>query len=105
MAVRLWGACGHGPSGDGQGNLSGVEGWEKQVRKYATTLTVKLSSVSPYDLGYRAIDRVELKAGGAHILINPIPFSLNEPVARLRMCLDRPWKVNYVSFEATVSLL
>ncbi len=49
-----------------------VEGWEKQVRKYATTLTVKQSSMTPFTLDYHAIDRVELKPGGAHIVVNPI---------------------------------
>jgi hypothetical protein len=49
-----------------------VEGWEKQVRKYAETLTAKQTSVTLFNLDYRAIDRVELKAGGAHIVISTI---------------------------------
>ena len=49
-----------------------VEGWENQVRKYATTLTVKQSSVASFNLDYHAIDRVELKPDGAHIVVNPI---------------------------------
>jgi hypothetical protein len=49
-----------------------AEGWEKQVRKYATTLTVKQSSMTPFNLDYHAIDRVELKPGGAHIVVNVI---------------------------------
>ena len=53
-----------------------VEGWENEARKYATTLTVKRSSVNPFELDYRAIDRVELKTGGDHIVINPITVFL-----------------------------
>ena len=49
-----------------------VEGWEDQVRKYATTLTMKQFSVTPFNLDYHAIDRVELKPGGTHIAVNPI---------------------------------
>jgi hypothetical protein len=49
-----------------------VEGWEKEVRKYTTTLTVKQSSVTLFNLNYHAIDRAELKPGGAHIVVNPI---------------------------------
>jgi hypothetical protein len=53
-----------------------VEGWEKQARKYTTTLTLKQSSFTSFKLDYHAIDRVELKAGGAHVLINPISVFL-----------------------------
>ena len=49
-----------------------VEGWEKQVRKYATTLTAKQSSMTPFNLDFHAIDRVVLKPGGSHIVVNPI---------------------------------
>lgn len=49
-----------------------VEGWEKEVRKYATTLTVKQYSMTSFNLDYHAIDRVELKPGGAHIVVNRI---------------------------------
>ena len=49
-----------------------VEGWEKQVRRYAETLTAKQDSVTLFNLAYHAIDRVELKAGGAHVLITAI---------------------------------
>lgn len=49
-----------------------VEGWENQVRKYATTLTVKQSPVTSFNLDYHAIDRIELKPYGAHIVVNPI---------------------------------
>jgi len=46
-----------------------VEGWEKEVRKYATTQTVSRASILRCALDYRAVDRVELKAGGKHILV------------------------------------
>ncbi len=49
-----------------------VEGWEKGVRKYATTLSPQRISPATFDLEYRAIDRVTLKTEGAHILINAI---------------------------------
>jgi len=49
-----------------------VEGWEKQVRKYAETLTAKQDSATLFTLDYRAVDRVQLKAGGAHIVISAI---------------------------------
>ena len=50
----------------------GVEGWEKEVRKYATTQTVSRASITHCALPYRSIDRVELKAAGAHIVISAI---------------------------------
>ncbi|HVN24219.1 MAG TPA: hypothetical protein VMT71_09615 [Syntrophorhabdales bacterium] len=46
-----------------------VEGWEKGIRKYATTQTVSRASILRCALDYRAVDRVELKAGGKHILV------------------------------------
>ena len=49
-----------------------LEGWEKGVRKYATTQTVSRASTIQCALDYRDIDRVELTTGGTHILINTI---------------------------------
>jgi hypothetical protein len=49
-----------------------VEGWVKDVRKYATTQTVNRGSVIQCTLGYRDVDRVELKPGGNHIVIPAI---------------------------------
>lgn len=49
-----------------------VEGWEKEVRKYATTLTVSRVPTTRCALDYRGIDRVELKAGSAHLVISTI---------------------------------
>ena len=49
-----------------------VEGWKKQVRKYATTLAVKQFRVTTFSLDYNAINRMVLKPGGAHIVVNPI---------------------------------
>ena len=42
------------------------------MRKYARTLTVRQRSVTPFDLDYCSIGRVELNAGGDHVVINPI---------------------------------
>ena len=47
----------------------GVEGWVKEVRKYATTQTVSRASIIQCALDYRGVDRVELRAGGKHIMI------------------------------------
>ncbi len=52
-----------------------IEAWEEQVRKYTRTLTVKQFIVIAFKLDYHAIDRVEPKTGGAHIVINPIAVS------------------------------
>ena len=49
-----------------------VEGWEKEVRRYATTQTVSRASVIQCALDYRDVDRVELKAGGKHIMVTSI---------------------------------
>jgi hypothetical protein len=49
-----------------------VEGWEKEVRKYATTQTVSRSLITHCALDFRGIDRVELKAGGAHLVTSTI---------------------------------
>ena len=49
-----------------------VEGWAKGVRKYATTQTVSLGSTTHCALDYRRVDRVEIKTGGAHIVIGTI---------------------------------
>jgi len=49
-----------------------VEGWEKEARKYATTLAAQRISSVRFDLDYGAIDRVALKTDGAHIVINTI---------------------------------
>ncbi len=49
-----------------------VEGWEKEVRKYATTQTVSRASIIQCALDYRGVDRVELKAGGTHLVISTI---------------------------------
>ena len=49
-----------------------MEGWEKEVRKYATTQTVSRGSIIQCALDYRDIDRVELKAGGTHLVISTI---------------------------------
>ena len=49
-----------------------VEGWEKEVIKYATTQTVSRASIIRCTLDYRDVDRVELKAGGTHLVITTI---------------------------------
>ena len=49
-----------------------LEGWEKEVRKYATTQTVSRALITHCALDYRGIDRVELKPGGVHLVINTI---------------------------------
>ena len=49
-----------------------VEGWEKEVRKYVTTQTVSRASTTHCVLDYRDVDRVELKAGGTHLVITAI---------------------------------
>ena len=49
-----------------------VEGWEKEVRKYATTQTVPRTSIIQCALDYCDVDRVELKTGGKHIIITAI---------------------------------
>ena len=49
-----------------------LEGWEKEVRKYATIQTVSRASTIKCALDYRGVDRVELKAGGTHLVITTI---------------------------------
>ncbi len=49
-----------------------VEGWEKKVIKYTTTQTVSRASTTHCALDYRDVDRVELKAGGTHLVITAI---------------------------------
>ena len=53
-----------------------LEGWEKEVRKYAATQTVSRASIIQCALDYRDVDRVELKAGGKHIMITSITVLL-----------------------------
>jgi hypothetical protein len=55
-------------------------------------LTVKKSSVAVFDLDYCAIDRMELKAGDAHMVINPITVFLDETAAR--QAEDVPWNIS-----------
>ncbi len=50
----------------------GVEGWEKEVRKYTTTQTVSRGSITHCILDYLGIDRVEVKTGGRHLVITAI---------------------------------
>jgi len=60
-----------------------LEGWEKEVRKYATTQTVSRALITHCALDYRGIDRVELKPGGVHLVINTIQcFYSDETVSR-----------------------
>ena len=40
--------------------------------EYAETLTARQAPVTLFNLDYRAIDRVQLKTGGAHIVISTI---------------------------------
>ncbi len=49
-----------------------LEGWEKEVRKYATIQAVSRTSAMRCALDYRDVDRVELKAGGTHLVITAI---------------------------------
>jgi hypothetical protein len=49
-----------------------LEGWEKEVRKYATIQTVSRTSTMQYAVNYPGVDRVELKAGGTHLVISTI---------------------------------
>jgi hypothetical protein len=49
-----------------------VEGWEKEVRKYATTQVVSRALTIRCALDYRDVDRVELKANGVHLVISTI---------------------------------
>lgn len=49
-----------------------LEGWEKEVRKYATTQAVSRTSTMRCALDYRDVDRVELKTGGTHLVITDI---------------------------------
>jgi hypothetical protein len=53
-----------------------VEGWEKEVRKYATTQAVSRGSTTRCVLDYRDVDRVELKAEGRHLVITAITVLL-----------------------------
>jgi len=50
----------------------GVEGWKKGVRKHVTIQTVSRGSTTHCTLDYRGVDRVELKTGGAHLVITAI---------------------------------
>jgi len=52
-----------------------VEGWEQQVRKHERTLTVRQPFVTAFDLNFGSIDRLTLKAGGTHMVVNPITVS------------------------------
>jgi hypothetical protein len=49
-----------------------VEGWEKEVRKYATTHAVSRASTTHCALDYRGVDHVERRAGGVHLVITTI---------------------------------
>jgi hypothetical protein len=49
-----------------------MEGWEKEVRKYATTRVVSRVLSIRCALDYRDVDRVELKANGVHMMISTI---------------------------------
>ena len=49
-----------------------IEGWEKEVRKYATTQVVSRALTIRCALDYRDVDRVELKADGVHMVISTI---------------------------------
>ena len=49
-----------------------VEGWEQEVRKYATTRVVSRVLSIRCALDYRDVDRVELKANGVHMMISTI---------------------------------
>ena len=49
-----------------------LEGWEKDVRKYATTLTVRRNTATWAEMGFGGIDRLEIKAGRTHVLIDDI---------------------------------
>jgi hypothetical protein len=50
----------------------GVEGWEKEIRKYATTHAVSRASTTHCALDYRGVDHVERRAGGVHLVITTI---------------------------------
>ncbi len=49
-----------------------VEGWGHGVRKYARTLDLRRATATRSDLDYDDIDRVDIKPGGAHVVIDAI---------------------------------
>jgi len=51
-----------------------LEGWEKEVRKYATIQAAPRGSTTRCALDYRGVDHVELKAGGTYLVITAITF-------------------------------
>jgi hypothetical protein len=53
-----------------------LEGWRKGVVKHSKTLTVHKNRMTRFNLDYRSIDRIVLKTGGVHILLDDIILRL-----------------------------
>ena len=63
-----------------------VEGWEKEARKYATTVAARQISPVRFDLDYRAVDRVALRIDGAHIVVDTITMLLPSDFSQSETC-------------------
>ena len=61
----------------------GVEGWEKQVRKYVTTQTVSRGSTTHCALDYQGVDHIKLKTGGTHVVITTITVLFRRDCSRI----------------------
>jgi hypothetical protein len=53
-----------------------LEGWRQGLKSYSQTVTVPRTVTKGFDLDYRDIDRVLLRTGGAHILVDSITLDL-----------------------------
>jgi hypothetical protein len=54
-----------------------LEGWAKGVRKYSQIVTIHNNVATKLELDYEGIDRVSLKTGGAHIVVDSIVLRLD----------------------------
>jgi hypothetical protein len=54
-----------------------LEGWTQGVMKYSRTVTIPRSTAIQFEPDYRGIDRVNLRTGGAHVVVDNITLGLD----------------------------